>query len=1119
MLQRTALLGVVITALIAAAAPAQAAPTPAPSGTPAPAPSAIPTAAQSAAKAGPPKTITLLTGDKVVLRTLPDKQTQLDVQSGPGREKIDFIHRRSKDGLSIIPVDAMPLLAAGRLDPRLFNVTRLAALGYDDATSAALPLIVTYPDQTAAATLRVAGGRPLPAINGIAQSEPHAAAGTLWKSLTGQQARAAAAPAKVWLDGKAKLSLDVSVPHIGAPKAWAAGQTGKDVKVAVIDSGYDPGHPDLQGLVDKSENFTSEPDVRDLNGHGTHVASTIAGSGAASDGRYKGVAPGAKLLIGKVCLQSGDCPDSAIIQAMTWAAENGARVANLSLGEADTPGDDPVEQAVNSLSDKYGTLFVIASGNSGPQTVSSPSTADSALSVGASYRDDDTVAQFSSTGPRASDGAVKPDLIAPGVSVVAARAAGTSAGSPVDDSYTALSGTSMATPHVAGAAAIVAGQHPDWKAAQIKAALMASTAPGDELGAYVQGSGRVDVARAITQQVTAEPAALSMGDIELPSPAPKEKTLTYRNDGDDAVRLNLNVVAKDEKGAVVTPFKLGATTLEVPAHGTAQVKVTATAGPTGLFSGTVIAANADVSVRTGIGMRVAPEKRALKLRYTGTDGQPVQNAFAGVIDLDTEEQRNYDISGGTLDLRLDRGHRYTVVGLMFDHDGTLVMSSDPEFTLDADRTVTADARKAKPVDVRTEEPTARLAVGMLGMLQLIDSGQPLGVDVDLAGMWGADRVEGIKAIPTTRTVSKKFAYYRWTQWAKPKGDGGYDDSPYFYHLMKAEPRIPADPGYRPRRRDLAEVNSTYATQNDVKFGEHFALPVLYGTELAWTPYGQVSRFSLPFHRTEYYTPGDTGWYPSFIQYRTPPDGWNDTDQFFFGKTVVYRAGKTDDQWNTGVFAAALNPGGDYTWREGNTLQFAAGLFEDGAPDRISYGEYTAPQARLYRDGKEIYAADYLPGTVDAPAETKESEYRLTMTADRVPAQTQVSTRVSAEWKFRSKTPQPGKRQVLPLLTLAIKPELDDRNRAAAGLARIPLRVQRQKGSPDLKLRTLTVEISYDDGRTWLPTLVHPSAQGTWAAETWHPISARGKFASLRVKAVDTGGNGFAETITRAYKIK
>ncbi|MFC4530167.1 S8 family serine peptidase [Sphaerisporangium dianthi] len=1106
MLERTALVGAVIAALVAAATPAQATPTPSPS----------PQTPQAAAKAGAPKTVTLITGDQVTLRPLPDKRSQLSVKPGPGREKMNFIHRRTEDGLSIVPVDAMPLLAAGRLDPRLFDVTRLAALGYDDAASSALPLIVTY-SAGAAATLRVAGGRPLPAINGIAQSEPHAGAGTLWKSLTAQ-AKVASAPEKVWLDGKAKVSLDVSVPHIGAPQAWAAGYNGKDVPVAVLDTGYDAGHPDLQGLVTKTQNFTDEPDVTDLHGHGTHVASTVAGSGAASGGAYKGVAPGAKLLIGKICDQTGNCLDSDIIEGMTWAAENGARVANLSLGEPDTPGVDPVEQAVNTLSEQYGTLFVIAAGNDGPQTLGTPSSADRALSVGASFKDDDTLVGFSSTGPRPGDGAVKPDLIAPGAGIIAARAAGT--GAPEEnDAYTSMSGTSMATPHVTGAAAIIAGEHPDWKADQIKSALMASTAPGDELGAYYQGSGRVDVARAVAQHVTAEPASLSMGYLELPSPSPVKRTLTYRNDGDAAVRLDLSVTAKDGHGATVTPFKLGATTVEVPARGAAQVEVTAEPSATGIFSGTVIATGGEVSVRTGIGMQVEPERRGLKLTFTGSDGKPAQAAFAGVIDLDAKSQDNYDIADGALDLRLEKGHRYTVVALMLDQDGATVMASDPEFTLDADRVFAADARKARPVDVRTEEPTARLAIGMLGMLQLVEGQQPLGVDVELFDRWGADRVEGVKAIPTTRTASKKFAFYRWTQWAKPKGDGGYDDSPYFYHLMKAEPRIPADPGYRPRRRDLAEVTSTYATQQDAKFGEHFALPVLYGKEMAWMPYGEVSKFSLPFRRTEYYTPGDTGWYPSFIQYKAI-DAWDNIDQFFFGQTTVYRAGqKTTDRWNTGVFAPALNPGGDYNWREDNLLQFATGMFEDGVPGRHSYGDYRSPRSKLYRDGKEIWAADYLGGNVDAPADRRPADYRLTMTADRDPAMTRVSTRVSAEWRFRSTTPEPGRRQVLPLMTVALKPELDDRNRAATGRMSIPLRVERQNGSPDLKVCKLTVEISYDDGRTWLPTLVHPSGKGAWTAETSHPSGTRGRFASLRVKAADTGGNAFDETVIRAYGIK
>ncbi|MFI7703550.1 hypothetical protein [Nonomuraea sp. NPDC049480] len=137
-----------------------------------------------------------------------------------------------------------------------------------------------------------------------------------------------------------------------------------------------------------------------------------------------------------------------------------------------------------------------------------------------------------------------------------------------------------------------------------------------------------------------------------------------------------------------------------------------------------------------------------------------------------------------------------------------------------------------------------------------------------------------------------------------------------------------------------------------------------------------------------------------------------------------------------------------------------------------------------------------------------------MTADRVAAQTKLSTRVSAEWRFWSKAANPSKRRVLPLLAVKISPELDGRNLAAAGHMRIPLRVQRQDGSPGLPLRTLTLEISYDDGRTWLPTPVHPSGRHGWAAETSHPFSARGKFVSLRVNAADIGGNGFSETVIR-----
>jgi subtilisin family serine protease len=152
---------------------------------------------------------------------------------------------------------------------------------------------------------------------GIRSLETDAAGrAVLWQQLTTTSLRGGID--HVWLDGQRKLSLDVSVPQIGAPAAWKAGLDGAGVTVAVLDSGIDATHPDLKDQISQARNFTTVPDTDDTVGHGTHVASTIAGTGAASGGRYRGVAPGAKLLVGKVCTDV--CEDSDILAGMAWAA-------------------------------------------------------------------------------------------------------------------------------------------------------------------------------------------------------------------------------------------------------------------------------------------------------------------------------------------------------------------------------------------------------------------------------------------------------------------------------------------------------------------------------------------------------------------------------------------------------------------------------------------------------------------------------------------------------------------------------------------------------------------------------------------------------------------------------
>ena len=166
----------------------------------------------------------------------------------------------------------------------------MTSFGYDDRAGE-LPLLVTYPTTggargaAAAKSAVTAEGsrivRELPVIGALAIHADRESRASLWGSLTrGTANERSLRPGveKIWLDGKRRTSLDHSVPQIGAPTAWKAGFDGTGVTVAVLDTGIDATHPDLTGQIAGSENFTTEPDADDKVGHGTHVASTIAGT-------------------------------------------------------------------------------------------------------------------------------------------------------------------------------------------------------------------------------------------------------------------------------------------------------------------------------------------------------------------------------------------------------------------------------------------------------------------------------------------------------------------------------------------------------------------------------------------------------------------------------------------------------------------------------------------------------------------------------------------------------------------------------------------------------------------------------------------------------------------------
>ncbi|ASI98849.1 S8 family serine peptidase [Thermococcus celer] len=305
-------------------------------------------------------------------------------------------------------------------------------------------------------------------------------------------------------DYKVQVDDATSVSQIGADTVWnSLGYDGSGVVVAIVDTGIDANHPDLKGKVIgwyDAVNGRSTP--YDDQGHGTHVAGIVAGTGSVNS-QYIGVAPGAKLVGVKVLGADGSGSVSTIIAGVDWVVQNkdkyGIRVINLSLGSSQSSdGTDSLSQAVNNAWDA-GIVVCVAAGNSGPNTytVGSPAAASKVITVGA-VDSNDNIASFSSRGPTA-DGRLKPEVVAPGVDIIAPRASGTSMGTPINDYYTKASGTSMATPHVSGVAALILQAHPSWTPDKVKTALIetADIVAPKEIADIAYGAGRVNVYKAI----------------------------------------------------------------------------------------------------------------------------------------------------------------------------------------------------------------------------------------------------------------------------------------------------------------------------------------------------------------------------------------------------------------------------------------------------------------------------------------------------------------------------------------------------------------------------------------------------------------------------------------------
>lgn len=750
-------------------------------------------------------TVTLLTGDRVTVTPGGKGPDSVTVEGPDGRRSDARITTRDGDTY-VYPSSADPYVAAGRLDTELFNVTRLIADELDDAHTEGLPVIVSYTPSSRRSFVApplpegATDARPLSSIDSTALTADRDRAENFWHSLTSPSPSApssterssltASAPgkggpalagriAKVWLDGKVKASLADSTAQIGAPEVWAKGNTGKGVDVAVLDTGYDPGHPDLTGVA-SSASFVPGEDVDDHHGHGTHVASTIAGSGAASGGAEKGVAPGVNLHVGKVLSNLGSGQDSWIISGMEWAARDAdARIVSLSLG-SDAPGDgtDPMSQAVNELSAETGALFTIAAGNSGPtdHTVGAPGAADAALTVGA-VDSKDAIADFSSRGPRLRDDAIKPEITAPGVDILAARSQYTGGSGP----YTLMSGTSMATPHVAGAAALVAAEHPDWTGDRIKDALVSSSLPTashpDE-----GGNGRVDLVAA-TEGTLFATGTVDAGIHSLGGDPGEtvDKTVRWNNNSDQAVTVDLEVAAPDAPSGL---FTLADRQLVVPAGGSASTTLTthldqAPAGNryTGHVTGAVAGKTA---TRTLVAVSTREEDHHLRIHVTDRSGAPVNV----LVNYQREGDEYYSAQysrNGVLDVIAPAG-TYTawtwlaVEGTHGESSAGLALLAAPTIDVHGgDTDVVLDGTRVRQVKLRTPKASTDSDV-RVDFSRTFGGDAPPIADAHVVG----DGFDSLWALPTTKPAKGDLVYTaRWRMQqpllALTAGDQEFDD--------------------------------------------------------------------------------------------------------------------------------------------------------------------------------------------------------------------------------------------------------------------------------------------------------------------------------------------------------
>ncbi|GAA2231390.1 S8 family serine peptidase [Streptomyces amakusaensis] len=1073
--------------------------------------------AGSGRKGLPGHRITLITGDRVRVDA---RGEVVGVEPAKGREKVP-IHTRTGQGRTlVIPSDAQRLVGDGTLDERLFDITELNRRESRAVYGDGVKVIVGYRDtaaREAGSGIRAAAGtaRTLASLNADAVTVPARDAAAFWESLTrtadgGGGRGVTAGVDRISLDGVYTARAAAGTARTAASDAHRrAGYDGTGVKIAVLDSGVDETHRDLAGRVVAERNFSRSPDSEDRYGQGTQVASVAAGSGAASNGAHRGVAPGAEVLSGKVLDDRGRTTASTIIAGIDWAVARGADIVNLSLMGSGRDENDPLETHVDRVTAERGVLFAVAAGDDGPdpRSIASPGRAEGALTVGA-VDGQGRIAGFSAVGPR-EGGGVKPDLTAPGVDITAAAAPGTSDGqSP--PGHVSFSGTAAATPHAAGVAALLKQRHPKWKAAELKSVLTGSAKNGTHKHTpFEQGAGRVAADRALEQRVFAERSTVTFGTQRYPhtDDTPVTRSIDYRNTGGEDLTLDLTVTADGPDGRPAPEgfFTLGRNRITVPAGGTASVELTADTrlggGVNGDYAATVVASGGGQSVRTTAGVEREVESYDLTVRHIDRHGKPGRDfrTVLGTLRLDNPKFHRLkpgDESGSST-IRLPRGtYRLDSIHAADPRDSTKGYDwlSQPKLSVDRHMTFTVDARTTRPVDITP--PDAKAKSSHVSVFSSVRFSEEWNVVEDI----GAVSFKNFRTAHIGPDVTDGSLTQSWTgHWSKGNS--------VQYSTVHGGPvqRFATGHVKRFKARDMATVRiGAGASAPGKRMG---------GTVLGQLPHGLAARSHgispqpAPGVRTLYLSAvGGATWELTADQYGKSGD--RAEARYYFPRDEAFRAGKTYTRTvNTPVFAPRIADG-EGVFREEDSITGALPVFSDGAGNE-GWSTYSSVKTTLHRGKTRIGENnDPLTGDESFAVGPADAPYTLSTSVTRSPELAKAGSRIDASWTFRSKRPGTEEKVALPVSVARLKAAVSPDGTAPAGRTqRVPVTVQGAAAGGNL--RSLEVSASYDHGRTWKKL---PVTRG--GVTVGNP--AKGKAITFRSVVTDKKGNQGTVTLYDAY---